>query len=289
MKFVIIIFILLGACTPDALDFSLVSTTPNNTTDNNSGSDAGNNNKGDMVNNGKNDVAELPGAALYRTSCAACHGADGVGGAIWSGSIQGVADISPAVKDGVGTMPALPALSDAVIADIQAFLVSVNPVTRGGQVEYAQKCAGCHGKEGKGVTDRGMQLRYKDPGYSSSITRSGRSLYNFKDSPGGMPAFDSTQLSDVDMAEIWTWLDAFPNETTDEGLYLQFCGNCHGATGKAPEVEQDLTTVSDVTSDVRSGHGGTGYDARTKYMPAWTAAVISDAEIAQMNAHISGL
>ncbi len=220
--------------------------------------------------------------------CFVCHGDNGEGGAVWAGSIQGFSDISPAVKDGVGTMDSI-AMSDAEIVKVQAFLDNNAPANPDGKVIYAQECAGCHGKDGKGLRRRGFQLRYKDDGYSTFQTRTGRSLYAFSDSPNGMPAFTDAQVSDTHLNEMWDWLNSLPNESTDEGLYLQFCGNCHGVDGRAIEVERNIDGATDFNGDVRNGHNAGQYDARTRFMSKWDASQISDQELSQITSHVSQL
>lgn len=65
---------------------------------------------------------EANGESLYDAQCSACHGATADGGIGTSLLGQPDAHFIEAVQEGIGDMPALPDLTDQDIADIIAFV-----------------------------------------------------------------------------------------------------------------------------------------------------------------------
>lgn len=248
-------------------------------------SEAGGSGKADALGGDSTAAAAPDGGALYQQYCSACHGADATGGASFPGSIVGYSPIEPLVVQGDGTMPPIP-LETAQIAAIQTFLVgggtstpAPTPSTSAGSTPglqmYATQCASCHGAEGGG-TPSGPQLRFRDPGLVRFTVREGR---NGTGNPTAMPIYDRATVTDADLDEATAWLDAFPNPTDGEGLYNQYCANCHALDGTGgPSFRPILGTIR-AQSIIRSGHGSDRYDERTSYMPSWTADQISDDEI----------
>ncbi len=68
---------------------------------------------------------EVIAKALYEDNCGACHGDDGLGAQAWPLSIQQFDPIAPIIKEGQGTMSAIPSLDDAQIQAIQNHLISL--------------------------------------------------------------------------------------------------------------------------------------------------------------------
>ena len=95
-----------------------------------------------------------------------------------------------------------------------------------------------------------------------------------------MLKFPSTSVSDAQLGEIQSWLNAMPKPTSGQALYADFCGNCHGPAGMggtllASSIVGKLR--SDVTTLVRAGKG-TDPSMRFSYMPAEDVTQLSDAE-----------
>ena len=78
---------------------------------------------------GGGESASTDGAELYQQSCAACHGASGLGGsggpAIGPGSNATTLtdpELAAVIRNGQGTMPGFPNLSDTQVDAIVAFV-----------------------------------------------------------------------------------------------------------------------------------------------------------------------
>jgi mono/diheme cytochrome c family protein len=155
---------------------------------------------------------------------------------------------------------------------------------------YRETCSGCHGADATGTTAAPQILSPVRP-YATFVVRNGRS--NEMGFTTGMDAFDSVALPDEDLTAILVWLSAAPNPTTGEGLYVRYCGNCHGADAQGGRTGEDLTgeidEVDEVFEKIRDGHGGTRYADRTEYMPAWSRAELADHEIEAIRAYIASL
>lgn len=226
----------------------------------------------------------MDGGALYQQYCASCHGTDATGGRLYDQSILGATPIDSIVLNGIGTMPAMP-LAAAEITAIEGFLNSgttsttpppvVNDGTTPALQVYASECASCHGAEGLG-TDIGPALRLRDDGLMRFVVRQGR---NGAGIPSNMPTYDTSAVTDAQLEDMIDWLDAFPNPTTGEGLYNQYCSTCHGVDGTGGTSFEAVAGTLRAQTIIRNGHGGSDYAQRDTYMTAWTADQISDAEI----------
>lgn len=156
-----------------------------------------------------------------------------------------------------------------------------------GEELFRESCSMCHGVDGAGSMD-GPQLMSPVRAFATYVIRNGRDKQmGFKDA---MAPFGGDLLSDAELARILDWLSAAPKPVAGEGLYVRFCGNCHGANAQGGRVGKDLTgNLDEVFEKVRKGHGGTSYGARTKYMPGWLASELTDAEVAAIAAYIGSL
>jgi mono/diheme cytochrome c family protein len=150
-----------------------------------------------------------------------------------------------------------------------------------GEEFYLSVCAPCHGNEGEG-TALGYALQHPVRDYSTWVVRNGRPMGN-PELPGSvMNAYSVETLPDQTLEEIWDYLDAPPQPTTGEGLYLDYCRNCHGedATG-------GITGVSILTAEamlelfekVREGENMGLYQLRNEAMPRFDQSRISDDEV----------
>jgi mono/diheme cytochrome c family protein len=134
-------------------------------------------------------------------------------------------------------------------------------------------CITCHANAGQGVTLLAPEIRHAPLAYFNYVTRTGRV-------GSAMEPFTAEKLSDADMAAIHTWLSGLPKPASGEQLYLDFCGNCHGAdgTGSVVPVAARGGMKSATLQLVRMGHG-TDPSLRQGYMPPASPAELSDAEL----------
>jgi mono/diheme cytochrome c family protein len=96
-------------------------------------------------------------------------------------------------------------------------------------------CGSCHSAKAQGFSPIAPEIRHVPPAFAAFVIRNGR-----KDSKGvqtPMVAFPAVAamptdpaLTDAEIMEVVTWLNGAPKPTTPDGLYKDFCGNCHGPT-----------------------------------------------------------
>ncbi|HEY4178634.1 MAG TPA: c-type cytochrome [Kofleriaceae bacterium] len=146
--------------------------------------------------------------------------------------------------------------------------------------KYMENCSSCHGEFGEGTTD-GPQIQNPVRGYATWVIRSGRRVQmtgmGYTDP---MPAHDTEVLSDSDIKGILDYLSMPAHPTTGQGLYLRFCGNCHGPDGSGGRSHQSIGgEADDAMEKVRGGEGSTNYGAQEKYMPAWAPTQLSNTEV----------
>ncbi len=151
---------------------------------------------------------------------------------------------------------------------------------------YADQCKLCHEDQGKGgVLAPEIQHPIRD--YSSWVVRHGRAMTTFI-KPMAIVAPD--KLPDADLALIWDYLDKPPQPTTGEGLYKDYCANCHGADGKGGPTMRPITmALGKLKQVVRAGTHLGEFDMRREYMSAFPASRISDAELDLVYTYVDGL
>jgi len=143
-------------------------------------------------------------------------------------------------------------------------------------------CSSCHGMNGEGQPQIGPEIRHVPHDYAVWVVRHGRPA------PSLMVAFPQTSadpavsaISDADLEAVITWLDGLPKPTTGQGLYKDFCGNCHGPvnpTGGAVPISIQGKPSSDIDTKVRMGFG-TDESMRNLYMPPETMTSLTDPEL----------
>lgn len=213
-----------------------------------------------------------------------------------------------AARMSAGTMPPppLPSATESEIAAVQSWIdeglpgsecspsdpdfVDPDPVAfQGSGAEvFAAVCASCHGSTGEG-TEKGYELRHPVRDYATFVVRSGRPGVEFPTSE--MSAYDESLLTPEQLEEIWDLLSDLPQPTTGEGLFLDYCANCHGADALGGVVNQDVDEelFIDILEQVREGNGGENYAARLMYMPSWTSAQLSDAQVRLISDYLTTL
>ncbi len=150
-------------------------------------------------------------------------------------------------------------------------------------------CSTCHGANGEG-TIIAPEVRHTPSDYAHYVVRNGRPL------PSAMIAFPAMSadpakmpaISDLDLASVLTWLAGMPRPTTGEGLYKDFCGNCHGpkvATGGAVPVNVIGKMATEYVQKVRMGEG-LDPSMRNGYMPKEDVVALTDAELALIQTYL---
>lgn len=143
-------------------------------------------------------------------------------------------------------------------------------------------CAACHGANGDGIDGLGPDIKHPVEDYSEWVVRNGRAGTT-------MVAFNTSALSDADLGEILDYLASQEQPMTGEGLFLDYCAACHGDDGKGGPTMRSITGEVDEAEElVRQGHAG-DFSERREYMPKWSAAEISDAELDLIISHIESL
>ncbi|MCA9707642.1 MAG: cytochrome c [Myxococcales bacterium] len=157
-----------------------------------------------------------------------------------------------------------------------------------GEELYGQLCSPCHGPNGVGTT-LGYELQHPVREFSTWVVRNGRPGDEFENS--SMSAYGTNVVSDTSLEEIWDYLDAQPQPTTGEGLYLDYCANCHGVDATGGVVGKDISdkTFADSLERVREGAGLSDPGARMFYMPAFDTDVVSDQELQLLIDHVATL
>ena len=156
-----------------------------------------------------------------------------------------------------------------------------------GQELFATLCSGCHGAEAEGSAIA-YEIRHPHDDYARWVVRNGRASIEFQNQ---MPQFTEALLDDEELDRILEYLDGFPQPTTPEDLYLDYCRNCHGIDAQGGVVGQALTgePLEEFIEKVREGEGGSNYGARMSFMPARTQAELSDAEIEAIFDYVGSL
>ncbi len=163
------------------------------------------------------------------------------------------------------------------------FVYSNDPGTRA----YEMHCLMCHGVDGAGsVLAPETQHPVRD--YSTWVVRHGLPGVGYLKP---MEIIPPDMLSDADLNLIYDYLDKPPQPTTAQGLYLDYCGNCHGADGKGGPTTRDITgdAVDPVEEVTRQGTHPGEYELRNEYMPAYSTMRISDAELQLITGYIDTL
>jgi len=160
--------------------------------------------------------------------------------------------------------------------------------TADGEELYGQLCSACHGMMGEG-TAIGYEVQHPVREFSTWVVRNGRPGDEFEGSV--MAAYTPEVIDDGTLEQIWEFLDAAPQPTTGEGLFLDYCRNCHGPDAAGGVVSKDISdkTFDDSLERVRQGAGLADPGARMLYMPAFGPEVVSDAELQLIVDHIATL
>lgn len=160
-----------------------------------------------------------------------------------------------------------------------------------GEEFFLSVCAACHGNEGEG-TMLGYEVQHPVRDYSTWVVRNGRPAGN-PETPGSVMArYAPDLLDDATLEEIWDYLDTFPQPTTGEALYADYCANCHGvdALGGVTGVDiREPGALLEIFQKVREGENVGAYASRGSAMPRFDESRISDAEIQLIADYVAAL
>lgn len=162
------------------------------------------------------------------------------------------------------------------------------PPTEGtGEELYGMLCAPCHGNDALG-TALGYELRHPVRDFSNWVVRNGRPGDEFPDS--AMANYAAATIDDAALHRVWDYLDSFPQPDTGEGLYMDYCANCHGADATGGVVGHNISDkeFDDILEEVREGKDLDTPGARMRFMPAWDASQLTDDELQQIADFIAG-
>ncbi len=127
----------------------------------------------------------------------------------------------------------------------------------------------------EGFPGLGPEIRHVPDGYFQHVVLNGRD--GNPDLLVAMSPFPST--SEEDLTAIWTWLDSQPKPTTAQGLYTDYCANCHGKDGAGVPGKDLKTLVEMIPTVVRAGANLADPANVPEYMPAFPADKLTDAEV----------
>ena len=180
----------------------------------------------------------LDGAALYDTNCAGCHG-------LGSNSEKAGATVAR-INSGIANVSSMTFLgSQLSTAEIQAiadFLMAAAPPPPppggggDGATQYDMNCASCHGA-------------------GANSAKAGATVSRINNGIANVPSmnFLATLLTAQDIQVIADFLATVAAPTTPEGLYMTYCGSCHGTDGRGGSSGEKVTgeSADDISKAIR--------------------------------------
>jgi mono/diheme cytochrome c family protein len=153
---------------------------------------------------------------------------------------------------------------------------------------YVDVCGDCHGASGEG-TDDGPELQHPFDDFATWVIRTGRTGH--PDYEDDMAEYGPGSLPEPILAGILEFLASFPQPTTGEGLYADYCATCHGAdaTGGVTGVDISAEPLGELIEHAREGSHPGEFPNREEFMPAFDESVLSDAEIGLISDYLSSL
>lgn len=152
---------------------------------------------------------------------------------------------------------------------------------------YSSICASCHGDMGEGIPNTAPEIQHPVRDFATWVVRNGRTgLAEYSDP---MEAYSEIIVPVDALNGIFDFLDSIPQPTTGEGLYTDYCGNCHGPGGAGGPAAHDINreSASGLTQHARQGAGLNDMSRRTNYMPQFTQDMVTDAEIQLIYQYLS--
>jgi len=151
---------------------------------------------------------------------------------------------------------------------------------------YDANCKMCHADQGLG-SPLAPEIMHPVRDYATWVVRNGRAQTTYLKP---MDKWGTDKLSDAQLMLIFDYLDQPPQPTTGQGLFNDYCANCHGANGKGGPTMRDITNeVAKVLAEVRSGKNVGNYSMRHDSMPAFSTSRISDSELMLIRDYVDSL
>jgi mono/diheme cytochrome c family protein len=153
---------------------------------------------------------------------------------------------------------------------------------------YADVCGDCHGANGEGAED-GPELQHPFDDFATWVIRNGRTGH--PDYEDDMAEYGPTSLPEPILTGILEFLSEIPQPTSGEGLYADYCANCHGAdgTGGVTGIDISREPLAELIEHARAGAHPGEFANREEFMPAFDESVLSDAEIGLISQYLSSL
>lgn len=218
---------------------------------------------------GSNDPPPVGGGGQGASGSSAGGGGGtepgGGGSSVGGAGSGGVGDAGAGGALPMGTMCVAPADPQS-LAD---FYIPTRPVE--------EQCAYCHGPMGEGGAE-GPPLTYPYEEFYTWVVRNGRVHPDFEEE---MPAFTEEEFGEDCLQGVFDFLLAKPKPTTGEGLYLEYCANCHGSDGSGGPTGRPIAAepAEEHVEHSRAGAHMNEYENRPEYMPAIGPELLSDEEI----------
>ncbi|NUP11048.1 MAG: c-type cytochrome [Polyangiaceae bacterium] len=155
---------------------------------------------------------------------------------------------------------------------------------------FEDRCSSCHGSDAEGG-ESGPQILSPVVGYATYVVRTGRGEMGY---PAPMQAMPANVLTEEALSAVIEYLRSAPKPEDGQGLYVRFCGNCHGSDAQGGRVGEGLLEAAheepeEFLEKVREGEGGQEYGNRTEYMPSWPVSELTDEEVAKIAAYVATL
>ncbi len=170
-----------------------------------------------------------------------------------------------------------------------------------GEALYVQHCQLCHGENAEGAQDPtngsplGPDARHPVDEYVRWLVRNGsadRMANEMELYPAPMLPIGEDALPDSDLDLIIEYLsnrEVFPQPTTGEGLYADYCTGCHWDDGLGAPTGRPLdeVTAAEVLEDPRIGHHPGEFDMSNEYMPIFSEEMLTDEELQMLADYIT--
>ena len=155
-----------------------------------------------------------------------------------------------------------------------------------GQALYDASCKLCHGEQGVG-SPIGPELQHPVRDYASWVVRNGRTQTTY---PKPMDKWGQDKLSDLQLSLIFDYLSKPPQPTSGQALFLDYCGNCHGADARGgPTGRNLLNEVDKIEPLVRDGKNGGQFQLRKDFMPSFPSNTLNDSELKLVHDYVDSL